>query len=327
MFGTDVSTARTAGEAIEMSKLDWDVEMTQLFARAPWEYRGFVPVKNMFGTQRSDTGLVMSAQSERFRPLQNRDVFSFFDEVKSKNGAEYRLAGQLKGGRVVFLTAQLPGELNFNGDVVHKYIVMLNGHDGSTGFNVVTSPIRPICENTLYAAAYTGDSIIRAMHTTNIEHRVRAARKSIMSADSYFQAFSADAQAMVETPMDQWGLELYARHVFTLGQKEESEMTDRAKTPLVETRRLFREGRGNKGESQWDAYNAVTEFIDHVRPPKGRLDDVGVESAALNQARTENSLIGNGVGLRQRAWNTLNNWDAEYATLERKWEEYTYATQ
>ena len=322
MFGTDVSKARTATEAIEMSELDWEVAMAPLYVRAPATIVGPSGMLRtpLVATQRQDTGFIMGAHSKRFTPLQNHEVFSFFDSVVKDKGAEYRTAGALKDGGVVFLTAQLPTSLNLNGDIVDKYIVMLNGHDGSTGFRVVTSPIRPVCENTLYAAAFGGAPIIRGRHTPSIKDRVKKAQQTIRNADSYFTEFEAQATKLLETPMGSHSFTLFTRDLFSTGMGDYTEISSRAQVPLDETFKLFYQGKGNKGETAWDAYNAVTEYIDHVRPPKGKLDNVGLETPDLMLARTTDSMLGNGARVRQKAFQTLENWDEELPRLEAAWE-------
>jgi hypothetical protein len=62
---------------------------------------------------------------------------------------------------------------------------------------------------------------------------------------------------------------------------------------------MFRGGTGNKGATRWDAFNAVTEYVDHART---------IRVAAgrdKTEVRFESSLLGSGDAMKSKAFELL----------------------
>jgi hypothetical protein len=62
---------------------------------------------------------------------------------------------------------------------------------------------------------------------------------------------------------------------------------------------LFRRGTGTEGRTAWDAFNAVTEFVDHRRTV--RLTD----GRSRAEARFETAVLGTGDDLKAKAFDQL----------------------
>ncbi|MBI2805484.1 MAG: DUF932 domain-containing protein [Planctomycetes bacterium] len=78
----------------------------------------------------------------------------------------------------------------------------------------------------------------------------------------------------------------------------------RAVNVRQELYRLFEEGIGHDEpsikRSSWVAFNAVTEFVDHVRTSRGAND------ADRASRRLDSIWFGSGARLKQQAWNLAN---------------------
>jgi hypothetical protein len=63
---------------------------------------------------------------------------------------------------------------------------------------------------------------------------------------------------------------------------------------------IYHNGRnaGDFGENAWTAYNAVVEYVDHVRSTRGTDEDNRSEN------RLESITIGTGAKVKDRAWTT-----------------------
>ena len=70
---------------------------------------------------------------------------------------------------------------------------------------------------------------------------------------------------------------------------------------------LFYLGEGNKGETKWDAFNAVTEYLDYSKGGRA-IDSLDSDDDDVVSRRLQHSwLRGGGERMRAKAWSILNN--------------------
>ena len=117
-LGTVLDHVFTAKEAIEFGGLDFMVEKQKLVTDQGLE------VSNYFATVRQDTNDVLGLVGNDYTIVQNRDVFSFFDQIVGSDQAIYETAGCLGKGGVLIVTAKLPREIIIekNG-LIENYLV------------------------------------------------------------------------------------------------------------------------------------------------------------------------------------------------------------
>ena len=114
---------------------------------------GYVEVPHRKAVVRTDIRRVLAVMTDRYVPVQNREAFSFFDTVVSAGEAIYHTAGSLRGGRRIWVLAKLPGDLRVSQtDILEKYILLVNSHDGSAAVTMRPTTIRVVCNNTLTGA-------------------------------------------------------------------------------------------------------------------------------------------------------------------------------
>jgi hypothetical protein len=73
------------------------------------------------------------------------------------------------------------------------------------------------------------------------------------------------------------------------------EKSTRSTNNRSEVLEAFRKGKGNNGETLWDLYNGVTEWVDHNR---GNDDE----------KRMASSLVGSGFNMKTQAWESAMNY-------------------
>ena len=295
-LGARLSQVATAQEAIEAASMDWEVEMREVFIQTPSstpEARQFMAIPNKKAVTRMDNGKVYGVFSDGYTPLQNRDAFTFFDSVVGAGEAIYHTAGTLGGGSRIWILAKLPGDLKLSdSDVLERYILLANSHDGSLAVTMKPTTVRVVCNNTL-SVAMGGETnkLFKAVHTTNVMQRVNQARETLGLQEAYFAMMMRGIERLADERMTQASAEEFLVELF--GQEENPEaISTRMRNQMDTVGDLFINGVGNHGLNNWDMLNAVTEFVDHKRSKDA-------------DKRLDAAWFGGGADLKQKAWNLL----------------------
>lgn len=284
-FGKAVDKELTAAEAIEAAGLNWRVEKQPLFLE------GGAKVDGAFANVRQDTKQVLGVVGSGYTVLQNADAFSFFDAVVEEKAAIYHTAGALGVGEKIWLLAKLPGHIRVKGDdVTEKFVLLWNPHTGHGSAQMMVSPIRVVCQNTLNAAIRGADNKASIRHTANMGDRVKEVRETLGLVNQFFDQFQDAARAMTGIKVS---ASTFTKYVKASGLvPDEKTLSPRAKNIMEEVSALFETGMGTnlpgvKGTA-WGAYNAVVEYVDHKR---GGDED-----------RANSLLFGSGAKIKQRAF-------------------------
>lgn len=304
-LGKKVERALTWAEAIIEAGLDWTV------GKAPVLYRNQLAFEKTFDgrsvSYRMDNGHPLGIVSDDFPVVQNKDAGRILDAVVGEVGAHYHTAGYLGDGQKVWMLIKLPGVLRVVGDdVVEKFLLCANGHDGSLSFWIMETPIRVVCQNTLMAAiGQKNANAFRAVHSSKMELDVRLIRQKLGYANEKFNHLEQAYQAMAKKTMLPYrdsGYTEYFKKVIDYPEptmpKDKflpavDEASTRMKNRLNDLLDLFEKGKGTelpgvKG-TVWGAYNAVTEYADFF-------------NGKSNEKRATSTLFGSGAQMKARAF-------------------------
>lgn len=295
-LGTKVEGLATAAEALTAASLDWEVVKVPLYVKP---HRNYQVVEKKFGIVRFDPhrpkhSPLLGLVGRSYVPLQNSEVFAWFDDIVGQGAAVYETAGALGVGERVWILAKLPDQIRVVGDdVADKYLLLSNSHDGSSGVQVKFTPIRVVCQNTLTMALSDGRGI-SVHHKASMDRRLKLAQSNLGIIKERFGEIEEGFKRMQKVQMTADRLDEYAKKVFPDPVEEEG---DSALNRVLQARRgvaeLFEVGRGNdwpgvKG-TLWAAYNGVTQFIDYRLGPRtdagGRLGSICFGTGYLAKAR------------------------------------------
>ena len=296
-LGTKLNNPATSKEAIVAAGLDYAVAKEYLYignGKAEGRHIG-----DFRAVVRQDTKDVLGIATDRYSIVQNTECFDFFDEVVGDKLAMYHTAGALGKGERIWMLAKLPNSvLVTKDDVVEKYLLLTNSHDGSSSLKMYFTPVRVVCQNTLimsYANARDGISI---RHTGSVASKINEARKVLGLAVNYYMQFDKDAHALVKYKMNERELKLYFDFVLKGDKATETEESAQFKNQRDELFSLFTGGKGNNlpqvRGSAWAAYNAVTEHIDWHKTVKGAKED--------QTNRLKSIWFGSGAVIKARAY-------------------------
>ena len=176
---------------------------------------------------------------------------------------------------VWILARKVDNELNKVGDDnVERYVVLMNSHDGSTPVFMQPTTIRVVCANTLdYALSKESPLRFSIKHTTNVKERLEEVTSALSFAEGNWRKAHEIMNRMVEHEMNFQQVKLYFEAVIPFlkhrGMSGKDELgvarRDIATPVFSQLMNNFAGGHGNKGETVWDAYNAITQYYDHQK--------------------------------------------------------------
>jgi len=305
--------AMTAAEAISAAGLDWEVVTREVYMEplgstvygAGSDWRG-VKVQGKVAVVREDTETVFNILGAKYTPVQNVECFGFFDEIVGAGQATYHTAGSLWGGRRVWILARIGnGEYVLdNGEKLESFVLLDNSHDGSSALRMRLTPIRVVCSNTLSAATLKSAEFY-ARHTGGILGKVREARDLLGLNKVYMDAFIDQCNEIASHAFTSWDMERLTYKVLDLDPDKPFSGQHGAKEGSARTVfDLFSTGQGNQGKTRWDAYNAVTEFVDYSKGGKASESVASTEVVDVER-RLNGTWFGDGARIRQVAWDIL----------------------
>ena len=292
--GTPVDQALTAEEALHASGLAAPVWSLPVFAQAP--DGTMIPIPDRRANVRSDNRDVLEVVSDHYRIIQASEQFSILDALTGEaGGLRYHTAGAFGKGERQWILATLPGAVRIKGtdDVLGKYILAYNSHNGTSKFRILPTAIRVVCWNTASAALRRGqDDGIAIGHWGDPAAKIDEARRVLGLASDYFDAFGEGADLLASISPDTDTVRRYFEAALPAEDKSEAAIS-KAKRNHLALIGLFEAGRGQdmkgiKG-TLWAAYNAVTEFADH-------------HSRKASNRRLRDNWIGTGAATKRHAW-------------------------
>lgn len=231
---------------------------------------------------RDDTGAMLGAATKSYQPVQNHQAGEVVEALVAEGAECIETIGALDGGARCFTLVALDrsGFEVRSGDAVLPYFLLAWGHDGRHPVAGKVTTVRVVCHNTLTAAGFgegrwSKTAGFSFKHHASARLRIDEAREALGLArkavdatrEQYARlagaAITRDAAAgyfadVLPAPADITG---------DAGVNDEK----LARWNAVQDRLLSLyegAGRGAAPGTAWGAYNAVTEYLDHVYPVK-----------------------------------------------------------
>lgn len=270
-----------ASDVLELAHLGgWNVRKLDLTA-TEMDENGVttLDVPDRFATVRTNpvTGKVeyLGTVGSYYTPIQNEEHVDLLNALVGEGGMHFDTAGSLRRGRTTFVTMKKPEHLLIGGkDEVALNLIALNSFDGTSKFRFMVSPVRVVCANTESAAIRSARSTFGIRHTTGASSHIQEAREALKLTFKYVDAFQTAADAMIEQTVTKAKFEKIVAGLFDV----DAATTDRSRdqrlarvADVVDLRRTSDTLDGIRG-SAWGAYNAVTEYVDHIMPVNGGGD-------------------------------------------------------
>ena len=289
-------------EAIKHAKMDWKVICEQ--ALLSDGDGGMLPIPNSFATVRDDLPkndprrILGSSVSGRYEPIQNRDVFEIAEFMQNSGAAEIETAGTLKNGRLAWVMSVAPKPIKIKDDELAKYLLLSTSHDGSKALQIMFTPIRVVCWNTLQWALAGSTDKITITHTGDRKRKIENAKVVLGLADKHFGAHEEVMNKMANAAIDDRFAAAFLSAVFPNPETDQKWTTQTKKRNRIFQLFKGEQSGGDQVAVKGTAYglaNAVTEYLDHestcLAVNRGQ-DDARMDSIMFGHvAKTRNTAL------------------------------------
>lgn len=186
-LGIVIPNAVNSEEAIKLAGLD----ETIVKVPAKYEHDGELLIyPDKYVTKKESSKYPLGLVGKEYTIVQNIEAFKFLDEIVGSKQAVFHTAGALAHGERVFITMKLPDSMHIKGvDTIDKYIIFTNGHNGQYALDVIISPIRVVCQNTLMASFRNNSYRNTLYHTKNIHNQLEIVQKTLKATHKYFNEY------------------------------------------------------------------------------------------------------------------------------------------
>jgi phage/plasmid-like protein (TIGR03299 family) len=286
--GTVWTDAPSLKEGMHTGGLDFEVDLRPM--RTSFEIAGGdtleidVPEhRAVVRTDRMNTEGVLGVVGPSYHVLQNSEAFAPLEPLLDAGIATLETGGALRGGRDVWMmvkfdidNAQVRDSMQAAG--TQPYGLISNNHNGMRKVTLQETPIRVVCANTLGFALQDLSKAIQVRHTVNVKSKtINAAqqlfstlteryitiamqydllRATTMSAEMFEKAVLNMIAELPEAPKGEQKNQIAQGHYERALARAEAK-----RARLIDLRST---GDGHTGDgSAWEAYNAVTQSMDH----------------------------------------------------------------
>ena len=208
---------------------------------------------------------------------QNESLFDSMvkacDDVLGDSGYEIKTAGTLGGFKSFIVSIQLKEHQSFSigkNDKHDQFFNLTSSHDGSLASAIMLSFVRIVCQNTAQFS-------LQDSQTNGTQQKIKHSQNSIITPEwieenlnqwlIQSREYQKTLEALKSEKMDLEGFRVFASGVFS--DEKSDKLSTQAWNRIGEMESLFIRGKGNSGESEFDAYNAFTEYFTHVDGKNG----------------------------------------------------------
>ncbi len=266
-LGVEGKDCKTVEEVLKKAHLDWPVQQRPLmFNGEETEYAMSVKV--------DEKESLLGVTGKNYKVVQNIEAFNFTDELIGE-GLTYEKAGQIRGGKRIWMVAKLPEEQILD-DLINPYVVLMNSHDSTGSLKVFITPVRIACSNALNLALKKASRSWNIRHSGDIGSKMSReihARQTANETRLYMEELKSFAKEYSAIKIAPSKFEVFSSLLFpvTANDSERKEMSQELRR--AELRHAWEmEDLGNHRGTGWGLINAVADMATHRKPSRETED-------------------------------------------------------
>jgi phage/plasmid-like protein (TIGR03299 family) len=231
----------------------------------------FRPVEDRNFVVRSDNGHPLGYVSDRYQPVQPRDVLEWFDRyIAVDDRFQLDVAGSLKSGEIIWATATYRDPLEIAGDRHTAHVLMTTTFDGSGSTINQGTMTRTVCNNTLNVARADTRAVVRTRHNTKFD--AGRVGKELAQIAKGFTAYKAMGDALAQNEMARDEISAFFKECLDIPlDAKPADISSRKDNQFHTVVKAYQTSvrEGAPAGSAWAALNAITRYVDHDRTSGG----------------------------------------------------------
>ena len=274
-------------EGIKTAGMDWEVGLRPLQTADTHEKVGHK------ACYRKSDNKILGVVGPRWTPVQNWDMFKWFQPWLDSKSVMLHTAGSLCGGEKVWVLCQIVSDnlVIAKDDEVAKFILLANSHNGSMAVRAGFTPIRVVCANTLASAIHCAESqLIRVRHSSKVLENLDKIQEIMDIANQEFEATAEQYRFLASKQIHQGDLRKYVKIILGCETVVDAELPKKTVNIMEEMFKMIDSGKGQDNPAikgtWWSAYNGVNEYLNYAkgRSASNRLDSLWFgPGAKMNQ--------------------------------------------
>lgn len=233
-----------------------------------------------FGLFNSKTGECINTVKKGYTISQNVDIVEGVLKGMEKFGDKITVskAGSLNGGRRIYMQLGIEGDGKVNGDVIKRYVTIIDSNDGGLSLSVGIGDKTMSCENQFAKFYKAGNAKFR--HTATIEEKMKNIPSLIELALSESLKQVELYNRLESTPITKGLADAMVKHVLGYDRKLTSMeiMATKSTRSINIMENLYNrieEEISGKGLNLWGLHSGVTSFTTHDKSrPKRENGDM-----------------------------------------------------
>lgn len=260
--GTAVN-AESASEAARQAGLDWDVMLADMEAIVSNNVNEYETVTDHYPVPKrqavlklgkDDNNQVIGVVGDKYKIVQNMEVFSALDTLVDSGDARYTAAGEYNNGANIWMVMELPVGVQVANDPHAAFLLVQSSHDGSCAVR-----IRPIIErlycmnqiNRIIKGKHKNDYTYVMKHTTNSKLSVEDIRNITQLTYTSIAEYEQVAHNLIQRKVD----DHQVRNIFKAVWALPSEIEEAPDHLLSQGQRRQRTIALNGRDSAWSIYS------------------------------------------------------------------------
>lgn len=257
--GTDIRSANSVKEALQISGLDYEV------VKAPVYLSNGHRIKDQFATKKKGTDEVFGIVGKDYTIVQNEEAFSFVDGIISE-GLTFVKAGETS--YMNYIIASLPEQYILD-DKFNPYIIFQNSHAGATTLKAAICPLRIICQNQFTMAFRNAENKISLRHSSSIHEKMNEAQHILQFSAEYMNSFNMMATKMAANKIgEEKAIDLIDKYFLVDDNASTRKVNSNEEKKMVLLNAYNSEDNQNFRGTVWGLVNAFSDYITHIDPSR-----------------------------------------------------------